>query len=187
MKIARSRWKTIKRPGYFGKYRDKRRHQYDKLYGKGNWQIVWVINKKIFTREEVLLLYEDAYYRFLKKHPKILKQLIEEARDVYDDAPDNINSGLDYTKQETDRTHYQDIAIRRCVVRFGLKFKGKKLIQIRDYKGKHPLSLKLSPGRVPFHMPKLIKKPELTGWWQKGSIESFYQSNKVLQIKKVIK
>jgi len=33
-------------------------------------------------------------------------------------------------------------------------------------------------------MKELIKKPELTGWWKPGSIESFYQSNKILQVKK---
>lgn len=183
MKTQKNQWKTIGRPSYSGKHRDELHRKYDQLYGKNNWRIVWMVNKKIFAREETLLLYEDVYYQFLKQHPKILHQLIKEAKDVYDDSPSNVNSALDYTKQETERTHYQDIAIRRCIVRFGLRFKGKKLIQIRDYKGKHPLSLKLSPGRISFHMPKLIKKPELTGWWKPGSIESFYQSNKVLQVK----
>jgi len=177
------KWKIIKRPGYSGKHRDALRRKYDEQYGKGNWRTAWIIQEKIFSREEILLLYEDAYYYFLKNNPEILQQLVKEARDVYDDAPSNVNSGLDYTKQETSRTHYQDIALRRCVLRFGLKFQGKKLIQIRDIKGKHPLSLILSPGRIPFHMPGLIKKPELTGWWQAGSVESFYQSNKVLQIR----
>lgn len=184
MATKQEKWTTIKRPGYFGKHRDELYQQYNKTYGKNNWRIAWMVNGKVFSKEETLLLYEDSYYIFLKKHPKILQQLISEAKNVYDDAVSNIKSGLDYFKQETNRTHYQDIAIRRCVLRLGLKFKGKKLIQIRDYKGKHPLSLKLSPGRIPFHFPKLIKKPELTGWWQPGSLESFYQSNKILQVKK---
>lgn len=184
MTIKEKKWKTTKRLGYFGKHRDELHRQYNKIYGKNHWRIAWMVNKKIFSQEEIVLLYEDSYYNFFKKHPKILHQLISEAKNVYDDAVSNINSGLNYSKQETCRTHYQDVAIRRCVLRVGLKFKGRKLIQIRDYKGKHPLSLKLSPGRIPFHLPKLIKKPELTGWWQPGSLESFYQSNKILQIKK---
>lgn len=184
MNTKKNQWRTIKRPGYFGKQRDELRRGYDKTYGKNNWRIAWLVNKRIFSKEEILLLYEDSYYNFLKKHPKVLSQLINEARDVYDDAVSNVKYQLDYSKQETNRTHYQDIAIRRCVVRFGLRFEGRKLIQIRDYKGKHPLSLKLSPGRIPFHMPQLIKKSELDGWWQHGSIESFYQSNKVLQVRK---
>lgn len=177
------KWKTVKRPGYSGKHRDALHAKYGKQYGRDDWRTVWIIQDTIFSREEILLLYEDAYYHFLKNRPKILHQLVKEVKDVYDDASSNVNSGIDYTRQETNRTHYQDIAIRRCVLRFGFKFQGRKLIQIRDIKGKHPLSLILSPGRIPFHMPELIEKPELTGWWQAGSIESFYQSNKVLQVR----
>jgi len=184
MARQQEKWKTIKRPGYSGKNKDQRQRQYNKIYGRNNWRVAWLVKGKIFSKEEIVLLYEDSYYIFFKKHPQTLKRLISQAKNVYDDVVSNINSGLDYAKQETKRTHYQDIAIRRCLVRFGLKFKGKKLIQIRDYQGKHPLSLKLSPGRIPFHLPELIKKPELTGWWQVGSLESFYQSNKVLQIRK---
>ena len=44
------------------------------------------------------------------------------------------------------------------------------------------LSWSKSPGRVPFHMPGVLLDPELEGWWQPGSVESFYQSNKVLQV-----
>jgi hypothetical protein len=184
MIIKERKWKTIKRPGYSGKHKNELHRLYNKIYGKNNWRTAWIVNKIIFSREEIILLYEDSYYIFLKKHQRILQQLLSEAKNVYDDAVSNISSGLDYCKQETNRTHYQDISIRRCVLRFGLKFKGNKLIQIRDYKGEHPLSLKLSPGRIPFHMKELIKKPELTGWWKPGSIESFYQSNKILQVKK---
>jgi hypothetical protein len=43
----------------------------------------------------------------------------------------------------------------------------------------------LSPGRVPFHRPDLIEKPELNGWWEKSSVESFYQSNRLLQKRKL--
>jgi len=66
----------------------------------------------------------------------------------------------------------------------GLWFKGKELIQIRQEKGTHSLSMILSPGRVLFHKPELIKKPEITGWWHPGTVESFYQSNRFLQARK---
>ncbi|MFQ6010159.1 MAG: hypothetical protein ACE5J7_03520, partial [Candidatus Aenigmatarchaeota archaeon] len=62
------------------------------------------------------------------------------------------------------------------------KFQGKKLVQIRSHKsywGKN-----LSPGRVPFHRPELIVEPHLEGWWDDNSVECFYQSNKILQIRK---
>ncbi len=95
-----------------------------------------------------------------------------------------MNSGLDYTKQETKRTHIQDIAIRRSLIRLGKWFEGSELIRIRQEKGNHPLSMTLSPGRVPFHSPLLIIDPEIKGWWDSGTVESFYQSNRYLQVLK---
>ena len=153
-------------------------------YGKGNWRLVWDIGGNSVGRDGVVMLYEDAYYEFLRKNPDVLERLLRDASDVYDDAPSNVQSGFDYAKQETDRTHLQDISIRRCVLRLGRKFAGKSLVQIRDTQGSHPLSVTLSPGQVPFHMPALIKQPEATGWWKPGSTESFYQSNRILQVKK---
>lgn len=41
----------------------------------------------------------------------------------------------------------------------------------------------LSPGRVPFHFKTFIETPHKTGWWDDNSIECFWQSNKILQVK----
>ena len=109
--------------------------------------------------------------------------MVGEASDVYDDELSNVKSEFDYTKQETPRTHIQDIAIRRSLLRLGVWFEGKELIRIRQEKGTHSLSITLSPGRVPFHRPDLIVKPEITGWWYPETVESFYQSNKYLEAK----
>ena len=75
----------------------------------------------------------------------------------------------------------QDIAIRRTVLRLGRKFEGDHLVQIR---GRDSEGAKYNPGFVPFHLLDMIVKPSLTGWWQENSIEDFYQSNKVLQVRK---
>lgn len=179
-----TRWTTIERPSQFGKDRDKRYREYDEKYGKGNWRLVWEVGGSAIDRDGIVMLYEDAYYFFFKSHPDALERLLKDASDVYDDAPSNVTSGLDYDKQETDRTHLQDISIRRVVIRLGRAFTGKQLVQIRDTQGSHPLSVTLSPGQVPFHMPELIKQPEATGWWKPGTVESFYQSNRVLQVKR---
>lgn len=184
---AQDTWTTIERPSQFGKDRDKRYREFDEKYGKGNWRLVWEVGGHAIDRDGIVMLYEDAYYFFLKAHPEILDRLLADARDVYDDAPTNVTSGLDYDKQETDRTHLQDISLRRVAIRFGRWFTGKDLVQIRDTQGSHPLSVTLSPGQVPFHMPELIKQPEATGWWKPGTVECFYQSNRVLQVKKAAK
>lgn len=179
-----SGWETIGRTGYLGSKRNDKRKECDDKYGKGNWRVVWKIKDFYVGESGAYALYEDAYFEFLRKVPDVLKQLVSDASEVYDDSPSNVNCGLDYAVQETNRTHLQDIAIRRSLIRLGTWFKGDKLIQIRDKVGVHPLSMTLSPGRVPFHKPDLIENPELEGWWAKSSVESFYQSNKLLQRRK---
>jgi hypothetical protein len=176
-------WKAIERPGSFGKRRDEKIAGWDSQYGKSNWRLVHVFGEAVLDFLGVCAVYEDAYFQFLEKNPEVLWRLVWEASDVWDDEESNVQSGFDYLRQETARTHIQDIAIRRSVARMGLRFKGGQLIRIRDTLGSHPLSLILSPGRVPFHKPRMIMVPELVGWWMPGSIESFYQSNKYLQIK----
>jgi hypothetical protein len=177
-------WLTIERPNYLGKHRDEKFQEWDEKYGHGNWRLVWRIGETFVDFLGVCALYEDAYFEFLKKDFGILNQLISEASNVYDDEPSNVESGFDYTKQETILTHIQDIAIRRSLIRFGLWFQGKELIRIRQEKGTHPLSIILSPGRVPFHRKDLIEQPEIKKWWYSGTVESFYQSNRFLQAKR---
>ncbi|MEK7192206.1 MAG: hypothetical protein AAB646_01670 [Patescibacteria group bacterium] len=172
----------ICRPGYLGKRRDETFERWDKEYGKGNWSLIWLVGSAEVDFLGACALYEDAYFVFLNARQDVLNQLISEACDIYDDDPSNIRSCFDYTKQETHRTHIQDIAIRRCLIRFGVWFNGPKLIRIRQELGDHALSMILSPGKVPFHMPQLIVEPQLhPKWANPGSVESFYQSNRFLQ------
>ncbi len=178
-------WTAIGRPGYLGAQRDDRYAEWNRRYGAGNWRLVWLVEGAHKPFPEAVALYEEAYLRFLIGRPEILNELLREACDVYDDAESNITSGLDYARQETGRTHLQDIALRRCIARLGRRFEGGHLIQIRDRLGEHPLSLALSPGRVPYHRPEHILQPQLEGWWLPGSVESFYQTNRLLQIRAV--
>ena len=174
---------TVERPGYFGKHREARHREFDERFGPGNWRIAWQLGERVGPAAEAVMFYEDAYLAYLVAHPEHVATLARDASDVYDDAPSNVASGLDYTVQETASTHLQDVAIRRCMVRLGRRFQGSELIQIRDSRGDHPLSLLLSPGHVLFNRPDLIIRPELEGWWEPGSVESFYQSNKLLQVR----
>lgn len=174
-------WKNIERPGYLGPLRDAKFKEWTERYGENNWRFRWKVGKVDVDQLGACALYEDGYFNFLIQNQDVLNELLAEASDVYDDARSNVDSGFNYLIQETKRTHIQDIAIRRSLVRMGEWFKGPKPIKIRDQLGTHPLSLTLSPGRVPFHRPDLIEQPELKGWWQPGSIESFYQSNRYLQ------
>lgn len=179
-------WVDIDRPGYLGRHRDQRHAEWDAEYGEGNWHLAWQVGDIWVPWGAMCMLYEDAYYEYLKNHPDTLDRLCRDASDVYDDDPSNMDSGFDYSRQETDRTHVQDIAVRRCLIRHARWFQGTEPVQIRDSLGDHPLSVELSPGKVPFHKPDLLIRPEMQGWWDYGTVESFYQSNKYLRISRAV-
>lgn len=182
--LDRSTWHSVERTGYVGKRRAKLQAKYDTEYGKDNWQYAWEWGTQLLPLMPALQLYEDAYCNFLSANKSILNQLVTSARDIYDDAPSNIGSGIDYIHQETNVNHWHDVAIRRAVLRNGVWFSGSDLVHIRHTLSDHPLSMMLSPGQVPFHLQEMIVQPELKRWWwEQGSIESFYQSNKVLVVR----
>lgn len=177
-------WETVERPGYFGKHRDQKFAEYNRRYGVDNWRLVWQVGESEVGLDGAVLLYEDAYFAFLQSNPQMVDELTRLACDVYDDAPSNVESALDYSRQETDLTHLQDVSIRRCLVRLGRRFRGSELVRIRYTKSTHPIGLLLSPGQVPFHRPELIVEPQLEAdWWERNSVEAFYQSNKCLQVR----
>jgi hypothetical protein len=174
-------WDTIRGLGHFGARRDEIKSDLDSKLGKGNWRIRHIWGEQIIDDEMTFQIYEDAYYEFLKERSEVLDLLLRTAQNDYNNAISNIQSGLDYHIQENEADHLQDIAIRRVVLRLGKKFEGNSIVQVR---GQNSEGYALSPGVVPFHLPDMIKEPHLEGWWNKDSIEDFYQSNKVLQVRK---
>ncbi|HLC53400.1 MAG TPA: hypothetical protein VJK03_02555 [Candidatus Nanoarchaeia archaeon] len=188
-------WKTVDRPGYFGNKRDEMLMQYDFRYGKGRWKIAWQWGKQVIERSEALQIYEDGYYEHFKAKPELLDWLTENFSDVYDTAPSNINAKFSYEIQETVNNHLHDVAIRRAVLRQGRWFTGEKLLEVRSTNGEGWI---LSPCNVPFHLPDMIYQGETKyqgeerdfeqspPWWitkgVNGSVEEFYQQNKILQV-----
>jgi nicotinate (nicotinamide) nucleotide adenylyltransferase len=170
-------WQIVARPGYAGHRRDELARARDARYGEGRWRIGYWWRGALVTRDTALGLYEEAYFELLRRDGALLDWLCASASEVYDTAPSNVASGLDYLAQEGGPTHLQDIAIRRVVGRLGRRFEGREPMQIR---GRRSPGHVLNPGRVPFHAPRDILRPALGGWWDPGSIEDFWQSNKVL-------
>lgn len=176
-------------PSYEGKMRNENIASRNEKFGEGKWIIGWVSGDLVLEYEEICRVYEDGYYEYLKWRPELLEHLSAIASEVYDDDVTNIASGQDYNKKGDIVTHIQDISIRRCMVRFGKAFCGPEPVQIRDAKGKIAISKALSPGQVPFHLPKLITSPDnlaeirASQWWLPGSVEDFYQLNKRMFIK----
>jgi len=174
------RWISLCRPSYSGRRKLKRDIDRDSVFGQDLWRRAFIWGDRVIKYEDALQLYEDAYLSFLQSHPDVLQWLVKTASDVYDTSESNVLSGTDYGVQETAGTHLQDIAIRKCLVRLGKNFRGDHLVQVR---GKNSEGYILNPGNIRFHIPDRILKPEARGWWSAGSIESFWQSNKVLQVK----
>src|SRR6478736_6789154 len=91
-----------------GKKREEFHAELDKKYGKGNWELRHVYRGRLLTPDEAIAFYEDSYVRYFQKNPAVLDDLVKRARDVYDTAPTNVQSGTDYRKQETASAHLQD-------------------------------------------------------------------------------
>ena len=184
-------WKTVERPGYFGKMRNELVANWNKKFGENNWKIVYQFGDLVVPRDVGIQIYEDAYYEYLKLNPDTLDWLINTASDVYDTAPTNVEAEFSYDIQETPNNHIHDVAIRSAVLRNGKWFKGDHLIQVRSHGTEGKI---LSPMFIPFHLPDLISREEIKDypnkgeWWRRigipDSVEEFYQQNKVLQIKK---
>lgn len=116
--------------------------------GKGNWFWGFIAGKQLYSWDWGLQLYEDAYWCYLRDNIDLVK-VIAKQYDVYVWDRYDLEAGLDYRKQTQERDHFADIAIRRTMIRLGVKFKGKDIFKIPD-------SL-LSDTRIPFHLPHLIK------------------------------
>jgi len=174
-------WKNIERPGVFGDKKAEIIAGYDSEYGKSNWRIVHKHAEGFIQFPEVCKLFEESYLQDSIRRETLWAQLRDTALDVYDIDESDRESGLDYSIQNNVATHIQDIAIRNVFVRRGWEFEGSELVQIRSKA--EPFGKVLTPGRVPFHDPQLIVVPHLAGWWDINSVEDFYQSNKVLQVR----
>ncbi|VVB78973.1 Uncharacterised protein [uncultured archaeon] len=186
-------WRTILRPGYFGKKREEICEQFNKEYGKNNWRLMWEFGGTVvpfYNPPEISACdyYEDGYFMDSFKRQDLWQELCKTAKEVYDHEESNINAGLDYNNQEPKKpVHLQDITIRRVVKKRGWSFSGNNLIQIRSHSDKW--GKLLSPGRVPFHIPEIVYQGEIQNissgriWYDQNSIEWAYQQAKILQIK----
>ena len=174
-------WEIREYPGYFGYRKSKMHDHFAEKYG--TYQIAWEVNDQLLNWRSAMQLYEDAYYQFLKRNPELTDWLVNTAADIYDTSPSNLGSGINYDIQDRNKpNHYHDIAIRRCLLRLNKWFKGDHLVEIRGLRSEGYV---LNPAIVPFNQPELIHQPEWkANWIIPGSIESFWQSNKVIIIPK---
>jgi len=186
--IKNSPWQTIGRPGWFGEERNRILDEYDQLYGHGNWRIRHQLGSRTMDFDESVKIYELCYeLDFL--HPDrryIWNELIDKSKEVWTEQWSDLESGTNYYLQNALAAHYEDVAIRRILHKYDLKFKGKNLTRIRadsdDLVGRV-----LSSIHIKFIYPEYIEDTidDQFHWWDrhKGSLECFWHLNKILQIK----
>ena len=175
-------WLNDHRPGYFGRQRDAKISALNKLHGEGKWRLAWVIGDVALEFAEACTrFYEESYFTYLRARPAEI-DFICTFGECIDNAPTNVKSGCDYTKQEAFSTHIQDIAVRNVLRRLDRKFEGPsdKILVIRSADSD---GFRFGPGNIPFATPSLITQPSLCPKWANaGSVEDFWQSNKWVQI-----
>lgn len=142
--------------------RDKMAAIWNGKYEK--WEVMYIYNNKIMTRDEALEEYYDkSYYLYLKNNPKILDELCNSAVEIYNPHATN-TGGVDL----------QCPAVLKALEKLGRSLDGKQKIAIgtwgvKKYGRKYPeISYKLSPFQVPI--------------WNdsKLSVEKFWQDYKFL-------
>lgn len=181
--------KIVSRPGYFGKNRTQIISQLDQKYL--GWQECWQIGDMILDFSEAVLLYDDSYYHYFNQNPQIVDWVISFG-ECYDSERSNIATGTNHDSKAIPR-HIQDVSVRRALVRLGTYFKNYygndhtlyKEEQLLHIRGKETNGFGLMPGNIPFHKPELIMTEQvdnMPSWIQPGTVESYWQSNKVIVI-----
>lgn len=160
------------KPWDYNRERDKFVWKIDRQAGKGNWFWVFRVGKRIYSWNWGLQLYEDAYFEFFRKNIPKLKTLVQDYSDVFEFNRHDLESNIDYRKQTQPQDHFQDIAVRRCLVRLGLVFKGKPLLEMpgSDFDDR----------KVRFHLPQFLTDSLET------SCHSFLDGNRLIVVAKEI-
>jgi len=141
--------------------------------------------------DQIILEYVLGYAEYFRQHPEEAAYLTDNFSFGYDKEIVTRDQAFDpyalYQKRgKVNQFHHtaMNIALEQYL---GIPFKGAEPIQIRagkpgTSKEDWPLGWRWQPGLIPCVHPELITDIEIPNrWWNKGSIEDLYQSDKVLQ------
>jgi hypothetical protein len=187
-------WIPVGLPGFAGEAKHRRQAVLDARFGADGWRIAHVVRGRVVGVEVALREYEEAYRRYLRERPALVRFLVEACGNVYDDRVGNVND-VDYHQPHTAQNHYQDISVRRVVAELvddaawpwvtdtaagdaDLVDLGTGLVhrvpRARAFRGGFLLQIRepaspgyvLSPAVVPVHDPALITAiPGRTEWY----------------------
>jgi len=198
-------WKTVESPGYFGSSRDSSIAWWNEKYGEENWRIAWE------TKDQIIMNFDDVFWNiYVPGYAEYFRIHSDEARLITSAHSFTYDKEI-ITREEAfapralyeipgKANQFHHVALNIALEwHLGFPFRGKRPLQVREPKysavvsenatvallqAAHPVALawKWSPGRIPTIRMDLVEK-SIAGWWQPGSIEDFYQSTKVLQVK----
>jgi len=148
--------------------------------GHARWpgaQPVWAFQDKLLSQTGLLAMVDASYLRFLRDQPELVQWLVQHAADVYGDAPQDREAGLDYHHGKAGRAmRFADVAVRRALWSVDRWFEGQHLVPIC---GNRSDGFVLDPGVVPFIAPEAIlgEVPERARDTWHGSVGHFWWAN----------
>ncbi|HUC38761.1 MAG TPA: hypothetical protein VL944_01375 [Candidatus Acidoferrum sp.] len=176
------RWKVVGRAEYQDGNRAEFFKQWDSIYGKGDWRVAWGYSGRTVGFDELALIVSESYFKFLSDH----LDMVQKAKDLAARlAPSEGAAQEQLLRGERDAKDpglraLQAAALRRTLAQdFALDIDEAKAEAICR---SPELGRALSPSTVPFHEPgRIIINPRGS---EQDSIESFYRSNRVLEVER---
>jgi hypothetical protein len=108
-------WIPVGLPGHAGHAKHRRRAVLDERFGPDGWRIGHVVRGRVVPPSTAIAEYEEAYRRFLRDRPALVRFLVTTCGNVYDDRVENASEPDEYDQPGTVRNHYQDISVRRVI------------------------------------------------------------------------
>lgn len=188
------KWQTIELISYLGKERDSKAAEWDQKYGTENWRLIHqASNGETLTYADIFWkVYVAGYSNFFLHNLNEAQWISSNFSYTYDKDLISFKSAFDpYALYQVPNTpnQFHHTALNIALVYFtGFPFKGENPLQVREGKPGTPISTwpagwRFSPGKIKAVRADLIPQTDNLGWWQKGSIEDFYQSSKILQVR----
>ena len=187
-------WIPVGLPGFAGEAKQRRREVLDGRFGPDGWRVAHVVRGRVVPFETAILEYEQAYRRYLRDRPALVRFLVETCGNVYDDRVENVFD-RGYHQPHTVANHYQDISVRNVIselvddpgwpwitdtpagevelVDLGTGER-RRVPRARGFRGGMLLQIReptspgyvLNPAVVPVHDPALITAiPDRTEWY----------------------
>jgi len=189
-------WEFVRYPGRLGKKRDFIYRQWDDEFGEGNWRIGWRLpNETTLSYEEIFEEYVRSYEAYFREHSDEARNICKTYAYAYDRDEIDLEIAFDRNAlidKPGIQNQFHHVALNIALTdRLGYVFQGDKPLKVRAGRPDQPVEEwpeghRWQPGNIPYEHPEYIREDYeiVDKWINPGSVEAFYQANKVLQVKK---